>query len=115
MASLNHQRDLQADLARLAAVGRELADLAERLGPNLAELLADLPRPRLMEPVDKKPAPSGPEILTSADLAKLLRIDERTLRAMRRSGEAPEAIRIGTRPRWRRGDVESWLAKRGAP
>ncbi len=54
------------------------------------------------------------KLLTNADVACILGIDGRTFRSMRASGDAPMAIMIGTRPRWRRADVEAWIAKRGA-
>lgn len=77
-----------------------------------AAALDEIREPRLMERVEPHPQPSAPELLTAKEVAGLLRIDPRTLRAHCRSGEAPKAVTVGTRPRWRRSDVEAWLAKR---
>ncbi|MBI4884929.1 MAG: helix-turn-helix domain-containing protein [Actinobacteria bacterium] len=103
--------ELQQDLRRLAALHREQAEVFERAATNLAEALAAVPQPRLMEPMTD----TRPEFLTAPEFAALLRIDERTLRALRHAGEVPTPIMIGTRPRWRRADVDAWVAKRGAP
>jgi predicted DNA-binding transcriptional regulator AlpA len=48
-------------------------------------------------------------LLAPADLAALLKINERTLRRLRNAGEIPKEILIGCMPRWRRGDVRHWL------
>ncbi|MCC7172799.1 MAG: helix-turn-helix domain-containing protein [Planctomycetes bacterium] len=104
-------QDLQRDLQRLAALHREQAEVFDSLAVNLAEALAAIAQPRLMEPVTD----TRPEYLTAPEFAALLRVDQRTLRALRHAGEVPNPIMIGTRPRWRRADVDAWLAERGAP
>ena len=50
-------------------------------------------------------------LLTPADLANLLRIDQRTLRELRHAGGVPKAITLGRSPRWHRSAIEAWLAK----
>lgn len=102
--------ELQQDLRRLAALHREQAEVFERVATNLAEALAALPQPRLMEPMPD----TRPEFLTAPEFAALLRVDLRTLRQLRRSREVPEAMQVGRRPRWRRAEVESWLGRGGA-
>lgn len=102
-------QDVQHDLQRLAALHREQAAVFERVATNLAGALAAAAQPRLMEPVTD----TRPEFLTVPELAELLRVDQRTLRALRHAGEVPAPIMIGTRPRWRRTDVDAWLAERG--
>lgn len=54
------------------------------------------------------------QLLTGAEVAALLQIDERTLRELRHSGEVPGPLSVGKRLRWRRRDVEAWMAKRKA-
>ncbi|MBI5432548.1 MAG: helix-turn-helix domain-containing protein [Planctomycetes bacterium] len=103
--------DIQHDLARLAALHREQAEVFERVTTNLAELFAAPREPRLMEPM----VTERPELLTAAEVASLLRVDACTLRQMRRMGETPPSLQVGRRPRWRRADVDAWLAERGAP
>ncbi|MCC7172165.1 MAG: helix-turn-helix domain-containing protein [Planctomycetes bacterium] len=103
-------QDVQRDLARLAALHREQAEVFDRLAVNLADVLAVVAQPRLMEPVTD----TSPEFLTAPELAARLRIDERTLRSLRHAGDVPAPVLVGTRPRWRRADVDAWLAERGA-
>jgi excisionase family DNA binding protein len=50
------------------------------------------------------------ELLTEKELAGLLKVSARTLRAWRDAGEGPPALKIGRRAiRYRRSDVEEWL------
>ncbi len=109
---------LQAEFSRLASLHREMADALDRLRPNLATLLAGVRVPSVMEPVTgtttSDPAEAGREILTQQEVAELLRIDRRTLRLMRKRGDAPPSFMLGERPRWRRADVDAWIANRGA-
>jgi predicted DNA-binding transcriptional regulator AlpA len=52
-------------------------------------------------------------LLDPPALAALLKIDERTLRRLRAAGEIPEPIMLGRRkPRWRRHEIDAWLAER---
>lgn len=102
--------DVQRDLQRLAALHREQAAVFDSLAANLSGALAAIAKPRLMEPVPD----TRPEFLTASEFAAMLRIDERTLRALRHAGDAPAPITIGNRLRWRRADAEAWLAERGA-
>ena len=102
--------DVQRDLARLASLHREQASVLDSLAANLAEALAVLAAPRPVVSMVKQPT----EFLTAAEFAALLRVDQRTLRALRHAGDVPAPIMIGTRPRWRRADVDAWLAERGA-
>lgn len=50
-------------------------------------------------------------LLTARDLARLLRIDPRTLRELRHAGEVPPPIKVGRLLRWRATEVERWLAE----
>jgi predicted DNA-binding transcriptional regulator AlpA len=54
------------------------------------------------------------ELLTAADLCALLKLDARTLRVLRHEGRVPEPIKLGRSLRWRRAEVEAWIAAQGA-
>jgi predicted DNA-binding transcriptional regulator AlpA len=52
-------------------------------------------------------------LLDPPALAALLKIDVRTLRRLRAGHEIPEPIMLGRRkPRWRRHEIDAWLAER---
>jgi predicted DNA-binding transcriptional regulator AlpA len=50
------------------------------------------------------------ELLTAADLCALLKLDARTLRVLRHEGRVPEPIKLGRSLRWRRAEIEMWVA-----
>jgi excisionase family DNA binding protein len=105
---------VQRDLARLAELHREQAELLDRVVANLASLVEGVSAPPLMDAMSTTTIETVPILYTVAELASMLRVDERTLRELRRSGEFPAPIMIGTRPRWRRVEIEEWLASRSA-
>jgi excisionase family DNA binding protein len=53
--------------------------------------------------------PSEDTLLTTDELAELLKCDRRTVRRLELSGEVPGGIRIGGSKRWRADDVRCWL------
>lgn len=55
----------------------------------------------------------GDYLLTAAELADLLRISPVTVRqyATRHPSRLPPSIRWGARRRWRRSDVDAWIAQ----
>ena len=56
-----------------------------------------------------------PELLTVADIADLLRVSTRTIHRYRSEGRLCEPLLLGGRtPRWRRADIQRWLAE-GCP
>ena len=58
--------------------------------------------------------PKRPELLTSKDVAGILKVDPRTLQRMVSAEKFPASIKISpARSRWRRSDVDAWLAQRG--
>ncbi|NUP97426.1 MAG: helix-turn-helix domain-containing protein [Planctomycetaceae bacterium] len=61
------------------------------------------------------PAQRAPtcELLTAADLCSLLKLDARTLRVLRHEGRVPEPIKLGRSLRWRRAEIEAWIAEQG--
>ena len=54
------------------------------------------------------------ELLTKREVARLLRISERTLERLTAAGEGPPSITFGRSRRWRRRDVEDWLTEHRA-
>src|SRR4051794_7908400 len=88
----------------------EIADLLERSASEIrarvrtsAMSLGDLPQRSADDDV----------LLDPPALAALLQIDVRTLGRRRNDGTVPEPIMLGTRkPRWRRHDIDAWLAER---
>ncbi len=54
-------------------------------------------------------APPLAELLTVADVARLLRIEAKTVRRWRLEGLLPPALVLGGVVRWRRDDFEAWL------
>jgi excisionase family DNA binding protein len=53
------------------------------------------------------------ELLTEQELATLLKVAVRTVRRWRVEGSGPPALRIGRVVRYRRADVDRWLAQKG--
>ena len=52
-----------------------------------------------------------PELLTLADIAKLLQVSTRTVHRYRSEGSLCEPVLLaGRTPRWRRSDVLAWIA-----
>lgn len=104
-------------LAELAATLRKAAQIAESLSQDAQDCLAspagqsvmdDVPEALRSTHAEPEPAP-GDSLLTVADLARLLRLDERTVRRRRRDGSIPAAIDIGGSLRWRRSEIDAWL------
>lgn len=62
------------------------------------------------ESEEREPARSL--MMTADELAQELQLNVRTLRRMRLAGELPEPLQFGTRVRWRRADIEKWIAGR---
>lgn len=54
-----------------------------------------------------------PELLTTIEVAAWLRVPVQTLYAWRSQGLGPRGLKVGRHLRWRREDVERWLADRG--
>jgi excisionase family DNA binding protein len=52
----------------------------------------------------------APELLTTAEAARLLGIGERTLWRHSRSGAAPAPVTIGGAVRYRRSQILEWIA-----
>jgi excisionase family DNA binding protein len=52
------------------------------------------------------------DMLSPADLAEFVGVPVRTVYAWRHAGEDPPGYRVGKHVRYRREDVEAWLAAR---
>lgn len=55
------------------------------------------------------------DLLTSAELAKALRVNERTVRRWRNEGTGPPVLWAGAVARYRWGDVVAWLKREDRP
>lgn len=49
-------------------------------------------------------------LLSLSELAELLGTSLRTVQRMNATGALPAPIRIGARPRWRRDEIDAWIA-----
>jgi excisionase family DNA binding protein len=104
-------------IALLERIAAGLEGLREDLG-SAVELLAALSNGRVVDAGSAGDAAMDEHyrLLTPAEVADLLRVDTRTLRDLRRAGGAPPSVQVGSRPRWRRVDVDTWLGeRRGTP
>jgi predicted DNA-binding transcriptional regulator AlpA len=54
--------------------------------------------------------PATDELVTAADLADELQIPEKTLAQWRYLGRGPKFLKLGAHVRYRRSDVDAWLA-----
>jgi excisionase family DNA binding protein len=50
------------------------------------------------------------KLLTASDLAERLSVDVRTIRRWRTDGRLPGALEVGGCIRWRREDIDAWIA-----
>jgi len=50
-----------------------------------------------------------PLLLSTREVAKLLRVSDRTLFRMHTEGEMPKPIRIGRAVRWGRDEIKAWV------
>jgi excisionase family DNA binding protein len=54
------------------------------------------------------------QLVTPAELAALLRLSTRKIRAMKSAGQLPTAKKFGRSVRWRRSDLEKWMSAKAA-
>ncbi len=102
-------------LLLLERIATGIEGLRQDLGSALADLAASSVHGDVDDDDDRRNDARDPaQLLTAAELAALLQIDERTLRELRHAGKVPEPLSVGKRLRWRRRDVEAWMAKRKA-
>ena len=58
------------------------------------------------------PAPAAQttdRLLTTAETAEMLGVSKSSLYGLRYVGDAPPAIKVGSRLRWRRVDIDRWM------
>jgi predicted DNA-binding transcriptional regulator AlpA len=77
-------------------------ELLERIAAGVERLNASAEAERV--------AAASP-LLKAEQVADLLQIDGRTLRRFEVAGDVPRAITIGGVKRWRRAEIDRWLAK----
>lgn len=53
---------------------------------------------------------TAPELLTTAEVADLVRATPSTVRFWRHAGTGPAGFKVGRRVLYRRADVEAWIA-----
>jgi predicted DNA-binding transcriptional regulator AlpA len=51
-----------------------------------------------------------PLLITASKLAALLEVSTRTLWRLRSAGRLPEPVRLGGAVRWRREEIQNWIA-----
>ena len=56
--------------------------------------------------------PEPDDLLTTAELAAALKVNERTVRRWRNEGGGPPVLWAGGHARYRWGDVQEWLRRR---
>jgi len=57
---------------------------------------------------------AAPLVLTARDAAALLKIGKSTFLRLHAAGKVPQPVRFGRSVRWRRAEIEAWVAA-GAP
>lgn len=50
------------------------------------------------------------ELVNARDIAKLLKISTRGVFRLADRGAMPPRLKLGASSRWRRGDIEAWIA-----
>lgn len=55
---------------------------------------------------------SDQEFLTIGELAEYLKVPEETVRSWRHRDTGPRGVRLGKHVRYRRSDVDAWIAER---
>jgi len=64
------------------------------------------------ENLRKDPDPDANLLITIEELSKILKVSTRTISRLKSEGRLPQPITIGRLVRWRRSDIETWLADR---
>lgn len=101
----------QAHVARLHDALERIKKEAELLQVRLAG--CDGTSPYAL--VDQRPAqPELEPLLAVKDVARLIRVSEKTVREWRAKGELPAPINLGGTIRWERAQIRSWLDSRRA-
>lgn len=59
---------------------------------------------------DELSSSDGPRLIRAADAARMVSISTRTLWRLVSANQFPAPVRVGGSTRWRRADVERWIA-----
>lgn len=106
--------NLEAQLSQILrdAVAPMLSQQFNQLEERLAERLLVALQAAQPEPASVS---APPPLLSIKEVAKLLKLDKRTVERMVKAGECPAPIRISPgRTRWRQSDIDAWLQERRA-
>jgi predicted DNA-binding transcriptional regulator AlpA len=102
----------QVDHAVLAAHLDDLARIAQTVAEDLRNCLAASAQSEPHATVESRPDADG--LLDIAAMTKLLVVNSRTLRRWRQMPGFPRPLKLDGPLRWRRSEIETWLA-RGKP
>ena len=104
--------NLEAQLSQLLRdaldpmLSKQFSQLEERLMARLSAVL----QAAQTEPVSVS---APPPLLSIKEVARLLKLDRRTIERMVKAGDCPPPIRISPgRTRWRQSDIDAWLEER---
>ena len=94
-------------LEQLPGALRDVAEILETLGGKCDIQLADIAE---IEPSSETvPKPAPPQLLTVADLAHRLRVDQKTVRRWREERRLPAALEVGGVIRWDPAVIDAWI------
>jgi excisionase family DNA binding protein len=99
-------------MSRLQGIGTTPAHSATLAGSDRVIELLDLIATELQSlrtAIESRGTSAAPDVLTAPQLADLLQVDLRTLRAMRHGGEIPRGFMCGRSPRWKRSQIDAWI------
>ena len=106
-------------VSHIATLFRRVATELENLAEDLQVRLAAGRVQSVMDDVDRSATTAAAEppvrpLLTVDDLARVLRVDSKTVRRWRSEGKLPDAIELGGVVRWHPDVVGAWLRGGGA-
>jgi excisionase family DNA binding protein len=113
----------QAPVGEAAPPLRRLAELFAEASEILGDLAAiqdiqldgvrDLSVIAPVETATDQPSPgTSLDLLSIADIARIVGVGDRTVRRWRPEGKLPPALEFGGLLRWRRATIEAWIAER---
>lgn len=72
--------------------------------------LGSPPAPPLGAGVTQGAAEPGPLLLKVGEVARLLKVSERSVQRLHSIGDLPKSVAVLGSVRWRRTDIENWVA-----
>lgn len=91
-----------------------IAQIAKLLTPPLTPEQLGKQRSRHAHLPGQKPPVDVSLLVNSREVAKLLRVSDRTIFKMHSTGEMPKPLRFGTLTRWGKAEIAAWVDA-GAP